>query len=267
MKNYPNKRTLLFYFFSMLFLGSFLYNTIEITVLKYNPNIEKESLDIFVNTILQFAIYLVLVIGIALLMRQFYEDDFFDFKQKFLKNILVGFIGWVSMYGLLIIWGMILTTINYEAATPVNQLEIEKTFFSYPLLMIPVLTLAAPFVEETIFRGVIFKSINNSKLKYKTIIAFIMSSCLFGFIHVFSAFLISRNVRDIIDGIPYFISGFALTFVYFKTKNIFVPMITHFLYNTAATVLLLIVYLIQEYFPEELITNTIYILLHVIHLQ
>ncbi|MGL4373327.1 MAG: CPBP family glutamic-type intramembrane protease, partial [Turicibacter sp.] len=61
----------------------------------------------------------------------------------------------------------------------------------------------------------------------------VLSSLLFGFIHVISA-------GDFIQAIPYVMMGFAVGYVYPKNQNIWYSIGVHFIQNLFSTVILLL---------------------------
>ena len=94
-----------------------------------------------------------------------------------------------------------------------NLLEMGLWAFSIILL--------APLIEEFFFRGVVLQKWG---IKWGIKTAIIASSLFFALIHF-------RY-----DIIPLFIKGVIFSTLYFKTKNLFSPMISHCFYNTLVTI-------------------------------
>ena len=118
-----------------------------------------------------------------------------------------------------------------------NQEVIDMAMKSYAHYMIPPLLLA-PLVEETIFRGIIYKFFENLKLpnRWNTILAFAASILIFAFIHV-SAELTSDPLTALHAVLPYLVMGTCFTVVYYMTKSLYAAMITHFLQNFMSVIL------------------------------
>jgi membrane protease YdiL (CAAX protease family) len=77
--------------------------------------------------------------------------------------------------------------------------------------------LIGPIIEEVIYRKIIFGSLNN---KFSFAIAAVMSSTLFGIVHMsWELFL------------AYFLVGYILCYLYIKTNTLFAPIIVHGLLN------------------------------------
>jgi len=90
-------------------------------------------------------------------------------------------------------------------------------------MMISVI-LFAPFVEEVLFRKLLFGTLEE-KFKLKPIVAIIASTLVFSLIHVSSG----DNIIYIFQYLPL---AFVITYSYYKSeRNIFVPMGIHFLNN------------------------------------
>lgn len=95
----------------------------------------------------------------------------------------------------------------------------------------PLAIIIAPFIEEFIFRGVIRRFIKNN------ILFIIISGVLFGLAHS----IIEGNIQQIlIMGIPYALMGGYFAYLYAKTDNITISMINHLIWNTFASVLMLL---------------------------
>lgn len=114
----------------------------------------------------------------------------------------------------------------------------------YYLYMIPVMILFVGPVEEIIFRGILQGSFREN---LNTPVAILITSLIFGLAHVSAVGGVSAGA------VPYVIMsgtlGAILGTVYEYTENIFVPALSHGLYNT---VLLLISYTAVTYNVDAL---------------
>lgn len=225
-----------------------------------NPNNE-----IFSMTLANFLAYYILTFVFVLLLREFYKSEFIVFKKKIFTYFGIAIVGYFCNLFLSSIIQSIYNLFDFTPRDTVNQESIAETL-KYPLLSIPMIIFGAPLVEETIFRGVIFNACKNLKLKnnLNIILGFILSSSLFGLIHVLSAFLSTGDVTELILVFPYVAAGFVLTFLYYKTGNLFVPMLMHFLQNSIAVALMLLLQLFT--FEEVPLKTLIDIVVHYLHL-
>jgi ABC-2 type transport system permease protein len=96
--------------------------------------------------------------------------------------------------------------------------------------LIPVAILAAPFCEEFIFRGLVFKGLERN---FPTKLAIIGSAMIFAVVHPPLSF------------VPVFALGLVTAFLYSKTKNLSASIAAHAVYN-------LIVVSVQLYLPQLL---------------
>ena len=115
--------------------------------------------------------------------------------------------------------------------TSANQSLIESVVDSKPLLMFFTTVLLAPVLEEIIFRGMMFAWVYEKFPRF----AHLISSFLFAFAHV-ALGMLSGNVGEFIQIVPYFLMALVLSKLYEKTNNIYVPIIAHTVNNFIAVV-------------------------------
>ena len=119
----------------------------------------------------------------------------------------------ITLYGLSFIFsGYVEEQINKVYAT---------SFIGWVCFAIGAL-LFAPVMEEIIFRGIVFQKLTITQNFRK---ALLISASLFAIVHF-------RY-----DLIPLFITGIILVILYLKTKQLIVPIISHFFYNLIVTVI------------------------------
>lgn len=87
---------------------------------------------------------------------------------------------------------------------------------TYPIVVSSIII--APFIEEIFFRGYLYPFIKEYS---SPLFSAITISLLFGIIHM-----------SIIHILPLAVFGFLLTYAYEKTKNIWVPITTHCIFNS-----------------------------------
>ncbi len=86
------------------------------------------------------------------------------------------------------------------------------------------LVVAAPIFEELLFRGVLLESL---RVRYGIIAAWVISSLLFGIVHLVPAVAVNAAVM-----------GLVLGFAYVSTGSIWAPVILHFINNSISYLLL-----------------------------
>ena len=86
------------------------------------------------------------------------------------------------------------------------------------------------FLEEIIFRGLLFKEMSKDNIK----VAVIVSSLTFGMGHIIN--LINGSNVELISNLLQVIyatgAGFMFTMIYLKTDSLFICIITHSLFNS-----------------------------------
>ncbi len=102
-------------------------------------------------------------------------------------------------------------------------------------------TISAPLVEELLYRGLIYKRL---RFKVNFISAAIISSVLFGVTH-----------GNIVQGIYAFCVGMIIAYVYEKYKNLWAPILFHFIANL--TSVLVETYINYEISPAVFLLITI----------
>ncbi len=117
--------------------------------------------------------------------------------------------------------------------------------------LIAQIVLAAPILEELIFRGLLFKLPAHLTIKKLprlktpiTLAAAIQSAALFSFVHYLNLQIVQGSLtlngfRTLDNAfLALFIFGLAQCWVYFKTRRIWCPMLNHALFNLTNLILL-----------------------------
>jgi len=147
--------------------------------------------------------------------------DYKRFKEKLGYHIFVIISGFVILY--LLNYGL---TLIYEElgirGTSDNQQAIEMALAaSTGIFMLLAVILLAPFVEEIIFRKLLF-GVVEEKLKFPPILAIIISAIIFAAIHAIDVFFFQ-----------YFAMAIVLCGSYSLFKNnIYIPMGIHLINNS-----------------------------------
>jgi len=147
--------------------------------------------------------------------------------KHFMRNCFIG-----VLFGLLLSLELVLTkTFKYGSAV-FNPDNLSIISISSILLM----SIATAFIEETTFRGYIMSRLwqaYNSEL-----VAILVSTILFVIIHLpLIIFILHYSFYETFTYcLVIFISGFADGFVFARTKTLAAPILSHALWNFAATI-------------------------------
>ncbi len=154
--------------------------------------------------------------------------------KTFLSIPIIFVIGWaLQIVANLSVSGLESALNLVTESTSENQQILEDMLtnagFLPLVLLIFSIVVMGPLVEELIFRRTIFVLLARKNI----VIAFVISSLLFGLIHVVSA-------GDYLYIIPYFVMGLTFAGAYQFSKNIWTPIILHMLWNAFSVVLIFI---------------------------
>lgn len=136
------------------------------------------------------------------------------------KTIAWGFIGFVGSLVIQTVTSIIESLVfgvSPESANTQNLLELTS---AYPLLIL-MITVFAPVMEELVFRKAIFTQLNMSRVGIMG--SAVISALIFGFIHFDGHMLVYASL------------GLWFSYLYYKTNNIFTSMLAHGLMNAFAS--------------------------------
>lgn len=172
-------------------------------------------------------------IGVIIAFWGFYKEDFQNFRRHWIRNML-----WM-VWGLCLIFimgSLLIPTIisNFHSVTQsVNEVNIRSMLSSYPIIFTVNVIWLGPLIEELVYRGTIFRTIRRKS----RILAYLVSSFLFGFQHVYKAVVFQNNYSEMWNIFSYMATGLVLAYLYEKRKNILVPLGAHMLMNGLSVVL------------------------------
>lgn len=188
------------------------------------PTISKYTV---LSTIVTVLIFMLGFLIAMFLNREFLKEQWLNFKKKFwLKFIL--------SIGLVVVAQMILTfsrsLIGLNKGENSESLSLWISLLPSLWAMIP--TLLAPFVEELVFRHYLFMRFKNgNRIIFWGL--WLVQSVLFGLVHW------SNFNGNIIQMVPYMVIGAFFGLIYYFSKNIWQNILTHFMFNSIATISLI----------------------------
>ena len=208
-----------------------------------------DNLFVLFSSIINLLLYLSLFGLFAFLFRKYFRKQFADFKENKHRLLIIVVIGFLIMLVasvtssfILEFFGITETSENQESLNMLldGTLFDKIALFTFAVLLVPV-------VEELVFRKAILglfhfklrgddnsKSAQVKKVLLATI-AILISSFVFGFIHI-----MSFDPEQLLQIIYYAGLGAVLGIAYLvSNKNILVPITMHFLLNFMVTTILL----------------------------
>ncbi len=223
--------------------------------------LEETSNDyLTISCICNFLTYIVALVALLPIFIKEVKKDFNLVKGE--KNFYLGWWGKgvLIMYGLIILSNILITFFTFGLETD-NVSENEETInlimnsgVGNLLLMGIVTVILAPIIEEIIFRKCLF-----GIFKKNNVLTIIFSALIFASIHVVPACLMiigsmANGEATFVDLyleficiISYLGQAFAISFVYYKTKQNVIPcMLIHFTNNFIA----FIATIVLQFFPQ-----------------
>ena len=198
-----------------VFLFYFMYMII--------PSLVLYIFKLRIYNILYKNIYLIIMGTIYILFITFlYRKELKkDIKELNIKKI----VAYIPIY----IFGLILLALSNYVVSNItgntlsqNEINVRETIKIMPLYMCFSSVIMAPFIEEITFRKTFRNIISNGYL------FIIVSGFIFGLIHISN---VGNTLEEFLMIIPYILMGISLSYIYYKSDNIFTTIIIHSIHN------------------------------------
>lgn len=149
--------------------------------------------------------------------------DYWALKQvntkELIKCLILGLIFWLIATSIEAFFNVNVEQFLLDVKGAINSLEMV-------MLMLATICLVGPIVEELVFRGWLFRQIEQTK--FGSIGALFLSSILFTVIHT--------QYDSFITVIMIFMQSLFLGFIRYKTCNISYSIVIHILFNSLTTI-------------------------------
>ena len=158
--------------------------------------------------------------------------------HSFLAHTTSRFLGGVSRamttfcMGLLVFYGANelfyrVANVLFNSRTNLNDMTIAAQVASAPRMTALIVVLLAPFVEEVLFRGLVFGC-----LKEKSrIFAYLLSCALFALLHVWTAAVSNWDLGYLILMLQYLVPGLVFAWAYEHSGTLWTSILIHALVN------------------------------------
>ncbi|MDD4000135.1 MAG: CPBP family intramembrane metalloprotease [Bacilli bacterium] len=175
-----------------------------------------------IQNISQFAGEFILAIIMIIFLRKDLANSWLEFKSNWKSNLLTIIFGFVIIYLLNYAMVLIYDLLGVSGTSENQETIISSLESSTAILMVLTVMLLAPFVEEILFRKLLYGVIE-VKFRLKPIFAVIISAIIFSALHAVDIFFFQ-----------YFTMALVLCTTYALSKNnIYVPIGIHFLNNAS----------------------------------
>ncbi len=204
---------------SFMFFFYFVYGIIPLTIL-YMLNINTNNFNNLEKNIYLISTKLIYLLFAILVYRKELKEDLIKLKGNYVNNI--------NKFMPIYIIGVLLMAISNTIISNItgtnlsgNEITIRNSIKLFPVYMTFSTVIFAPIVEEITFRKT-FKNIITNKYFFV-----IISGIMFGIVHASSPF----GINEYLMTIPYVLMGMVLSYIYYKSDNIFISMTIHALHN------------------------------------
>ena len=184
-------------------------------------------LDVTISAALQNVIYYYVLFAVTVLI-------FHKFLARTCRNLADNLggacrmllVGLVALYGLNEL-AYRLTNLIITNRTNLNDTAISAQMDSAPYMTLLIVVLLAPFVEEVLFRGLVF---GNLKGKSRPV-AYVVSCALFALLHVWQFAVVYQDVTYFLLMLQYLVPGAVLAWVYDRSGTLWTSIALHALAN------------------------------------
>lgn len=185
------------------------------------------------NRYFNMCYYLFFFLFIVIMYKNSLKEQILSIPNNFDKNIgITACVLFFIIIGM-VVMGIVLSRIDVISA---NQQAVDKSQMRYPLETFLTTVIFGPFVEEVIYRGIIFgKMRGNEEGKARKALAGIVCAFIFGAMHCdIREILFEGDYMQLIQSLPIYVLGLGMIIVYDKTRNIFYAILSHSIINLIA---------------------------------
>lgn len=189
-------------------------------------------LGITLSSAVENIIYYYVLFAVTLIIFH----NFLGRTTRQLANNLGG-VGRFLVVGLVALYGLNelvyrLTNLVITNRTNLNDTTISAQINDAPHITLLIVVFLAPFVEEVLFRGLVF---GNLKGKSATV-AYLVSCMLFALLHVWQFAVVQQDVTYFLLMVQYLVPGLVLAWVYDRTGTLWTSIGLHAVANALAVI-------------------------------
>lgn len=186
----------------------------------------------------QFLYNLTVSVSSFLLILGVFRNFLFRSRVPFLMVVLTCFFGYIAIMGLdslMVLLLSFLSSFLKEKPVNMNQEIVNSFLLTYKGAMIIDVALLAPFIEEFLFRGLIFAPL----CKRKPFLAYVVSMSCFAALHVISFIGVQDWSVLLFSALQYLPAGFVLCWSYQRSRSIWSPIALHGVMNFLSAIAIL----------------------------
>lgn len=191
------------------------------------------SVNPIANITLNIVYFGIGVLFLAVFMRSYLRVQFDDLLDNFKACIKTFALAFILYFFVTYFVTQVLSLIILIENNP-NDLAVESLADTNLGGILALAVFIAPFIEETLFRGVVF-----GRLRRKSrIAAYAVSVVLFCIYHIWQYLVFYADPMMLVYAIEYIPAGVALAYAYERSGSIFTPIALHLFINSMAFLVL-----------------------------
>ncbi|MCI2058872.1 MAG: CPBP family intramembrane metalloprotease [Oscillibacter sp.] len=152
-----------------------------------------------------------------------------DFAEHLPGALQASVIGLIALYGLNELLYRLTGPLSANR-TNLNDITISAQIQDAPRTTVLIVVLLAPFVEEVLFRGLVFGNLR-SKSRF---LAYLISCLLFAFLHVWQYAVVRQDVTYFVLMVQYLVPGLVLAWAYDHGGTLWSSVLVHVSANALA---------------------------------
>ena len=180
-------------------------------------------LDVTISETMQNAIYYYLLFAVTLLLFHSYLAEmtrrFFENMNRTLLTVLLGLLAFYGANEMLYRVSRVL----FEGTTNLNDQAIAAQISAAPRMTALVVIALAPFVEEVLFRGLVFGCVREKS----RVVAYLFSCALFAFLHVWTFAFSAGDLHYFVLMLQYLVPGFLFAWCYDRSGTLWASVLLH----------------------------------------
>ena len=184
-------------------------------------------LDTTISATVQNMIYYYVLFAVTLIMFHKFigrtSRNFADNLGVACRSVLIGLVG---LYGLNELVYR-LSNLVVSNRTNLNDTTISAQIQDAPRVTLLIIVFLAPFVEEVLFRGLVF---GNQKQKSR-VVAYLASCFLFALIHVWQFAVVNQDITYFLLMVQYLVPGAVLAWAYESSGTLWASIGLHAVAN------------------------------------
>ncbi|MEG1657570.1 MAG: type II CAAX endopeptidase family protein [Oscillibacter sp.] len=184
-------------------------------------------LGIEIGAALQNVIYYYILFAVSIIIFHGFlartSRNFVDNLGGACKTVLMGL---VALYGLNELMFR-LTSLLMNNQTNLNDSSISAQIQDAPHMTLLIVIFLAPFVEEVLFRGLVFGNLKSKSLT----VAYVVSCLLFALLHVWQFAVVQQDLTYFLLMVQYLVPGFVLAWAYHHSGTLWASIALHIATN------------------------------------